>query len=70
MYLIFFNMKVFCVLLKKRLNEAILMCTHNISFSIKMKIILVAIWFSQGTQERQNSRGKRAISVRAIEVLL
>ena len=47
------------------------MCTHNISFSIKMKIILMSRYLIfQGTQERQNSRGKRAISVRAIEVLL
>ena len=45
-------------------------------FSIKKRITLnypesAAMGFFQGTQERvRNSRGKRAISVRAIEVLL
>ena len=53
------------------------MSTHNIPFlNIKKKIILnyaksATIGFVQGTQELvRNSRGKRAISVRAIEVLL
>ena len=52
------------------------MCTHNIPFSIKKKftriILNLQLWdFFQGTQERvRNSRGKRAISVRATEVLL
>ena len=55
------------------------MCTHKIPFSIKKKkrkshkiIRNLQIWkFFQGTQERvRNSRGKRAISVRAIEVRL
>ena len=53
------------------------MRTHNIPFSIcSQKIILnylksAAMRYFQGTQERvRNSRGKRAISVRAIEVLL
>ena len=53
------------------------MSTHNIPFlNIKKKIIFYypksELWnLSQGTQERvRTSRGKRAISVRAIEVLL
>ena len=53
------------------------MSTHNIPFlSIKNKIILnypkpAAMDLFQGTQEQvQNSRGKQAISGRAIEVLL
>ena len=53
------------------------MSTHNIPFSIIKKKITVnysksaAMGFFQGTQERvRDSRGKRAISVRAIEVLL
>ena len=54
------------------------MSTHNIPFfNMKKKNTLnypksaaIRIFF-QGTQERvRNSRGKRAISVRAIEVLL
>ena len=61
-----------------RLIEAILINKHNIPFSIeKKKITLnypklaVMRFFSQGTQERvRNSSGKRAISVRATEVLL
>ena len=49
---------------------------HYTIFNITEKITLnfpgsVAMRFFQGTQERvRNSRGKRAISVRAIEVLL
>ena len=54
------------------------MSTHNIPFlNIKKRNSLEIILnlrlrdFFQGTQERvRNSRGKRAISVRAIEVLL
>ena len=53
------------------------MNTHNIPFSnIKKKITLIipkslAKGFFLGTQERvRNSRGKRAISVRATEALL
>ena len=53
------------------------MSTHNIPFSIfKKKITLnctksAAMGFFQGTQDRvRNSCGKRAISVRATEVLL
>ena len=53
------------------------MSTHNIPFlNIKKKITLnyqnsAAIRFFQGNKERvRNIRGKRAISVRAIEVLL
>ena len=53
------------------------MSSHNIPFpNIKMIIILnmqnLQLWdLFQGTQERvRSSRGKRAISVRAIEVLL
>ena len=53
------------------------MNTHNIPFSnIKKKIKLIiskseAKGFFLGTQERvRNSRGKRAISVRATEVVL
>ena len=50
--------------------------TQYTIFNIKKKIALnypksAAMRFLRGTQERvQNSRGKRAISVRAIEVLL
>ena len=53
------------------------MSTHNIPFlDIKKKIIQfipnLQLWnLFQGTQERvRNNRGKRAIIVRAIEVLL
>ena len=54
------------------------MSTHNIPFSIKKKKKITlnypksaAMRFFQGTQERvRNSHGKRAISVRATEVLL
>ena len=54
------------------------MNTHNIPFSIKRKEnhtklsqIFRQGFFFLGIQERvQNSRGKRAISVRATEVLL
>ena len=53
------------------------MSTHNIPFSIYQRkspniVINLQLWdFFQGTQERvRNSCGKRAISVRATEVLL
>ena len=62
---------------QNRLDEVILMRTHNIPFSISKKKITLncnksaAMGFLQGTQERvRNSRDKRAISVRAIEALL
>ena len=76
-FLIFFNMKVRCVFSYNRLIEAILTRTHNIPFSIEERkspqiIPNLQLWnFFQGTQKRvRNSPGKRAISVRAIEVLL
>ena len=53
------------------------MSTHNIPFSMKRRKVNLnypksaAVGFFQGTQEGVgNSRGRRAISVRAIEVLL
>ena len=54
------------------------MSTHNIPFSIYKEkenninyLKSAAMGFFQGPQERvRNSHGKRAISVRAIEVLL
>ena len=62
---------------KNRLIEAILRSTHNIPFSIYIRKSAQIIPnlqprdFFQGTQRRVlNSRGKRAISVRATEVLL
>ena len=70
--LIFYNMKVYCVF---ALESP--MSTHNIPFfNIKKKNIINypksgAMGFFQGTQYRvRKSRGKRAISVRAIKVLL
>ena len=58
-----------------RLNEAILMSTHNIPFlNIKKKTILnypkSATMGFVPRDSRRSSKGKRAISVRAIEVLL
>ena len=60
-----------------RLIEAILMSTNNIPFSLLKKKISLnypkseALGFFQGTQKQVlNSRGKQAISVRAIAVLL
>ena len=56
--------------------ESPLMSTHNILFNIEKKIPLnypksAAMGDFLGTQERvRNSRGKRAISVRATEALL
>ena len=75
--LIFFNIKVYYVFsleshLRGDSNEHI----QYTIFIIKTKITLdypkfAAMGFFLGTQERvQNSRGKRAISVRATEVLL
>ena len=71
--LIFYNMKVYCVFSL----ESPLISTHNIPFSVYKKKITLNFPNLQprdyflGTQERgRNSRGKRAISVRAIEVLL
>ena len=74
---IFFNMKVYCVFSL----ESPLRCDSNdytqyASFVIRKKIIpdypkSAAMGFFLGTQERvRNNRGKRAISVRATEVLL
>ena len=63
-----------------RLTEAILMSSHNITiFNIHVYIrksaliipYLQLLAFFKGTQEQvRNSHGKRAISVRATEVLL
>ena len=75
---IFFNMKVFCVFSLESLRRGdSYEYTQYTIFNIKKKITL---FFSQicsygvlfqGTQERvRNSRSKRAISVRATEVLL
>ena len=74
---IFFNMKVYCVLSLESphqgdSNEY----TQYTICNMKRKNTLnypktAALWIFQGTQKRvRNSRGKRAISVRAIEVLL
>ena len=75
--LIFYNMKVCCVFSLESphggdSNEN----TQYTIFNIKKKMNLnypesAAMEFFQGTQKRvRNSRGKRAISVRATEVLL
>ena len=75
--LIFYNMKVCYVLSLESprwgdSNEY----TQRTIFNIKKKITLnypksAAVGFFQGTEERvRNSRGRRAISVRATEVLL
>ena len=74
---IFFNMKVCCMFSLESphrgdSNEY----TQHIIFNIKNKNTLnyprsAAVEFFQGTQERvRNSRGRRAVSVRATEVLL
>ena len=75
--LIFFNMKVYCVFTLESPHRGdsneYTQCTF---FNMKTKNTLnyhksAAIGFFQGTQERvRKSRGKRAISIRAIEVLL
>ena len=80
MYLfsIFFNMKVFCVFSLESphrgdSHEYIQYTTFNVGNKITLnyqKSAAMSFMF-QGTQERvQNSRGKRAIGVRATEVLL
>ena len=74
---LFFNIKVYCVLslespYRSDSNEN----TKYTIFGIKKTFTLnypkyAAMGFLEGTPERvRNSRGKRAISVRAIEVLL
>ena len=70
-------MKLCCVFSLESPHRGDSNSTHNIPFlNMRKKIILnysksVAMGFFQGNQERvRNSRGKRAISVRAIEVLL
>ena len=77
-FLIFFNMKVCCMFSLESphrgdSNEY----THNTIFNKqkgnhpKLSQICSYAFLYQGTQERvRNSRGKRAISVRATEVLL
>ena len=74
---IFFNMKV-CYMFSldsPHQGDSNEFTKHRV-FNIKQKIILnypksVVMGFFQGTEERvRNSHGKRAISVRAIEVLL
>ena len=74
---IFFNMKVCCVFTLESPHEGDSNeYTQPTIFSIKKKISLSypkseAMDFFLGTQERvRKSRGKRAISVRATEVLL
>ena len=64
-FLVFFNMKVFCVLSLESphrgdSNE----CTQHTIFNIKRKID------QNNPAQVRNSHGKRIISVRAIEVLL
>ena len=74
----FFNMEVCCVFsLESPQRGDSNEYTQYIIFNIKKKIIqnysksAVSMGFFQGTQERvRNSRGKRAISVPATEVLL
>ena len=75
---IFFNIKVFCVfsLESPRRGDSYEYTQYTI-FNIKKKITLLFFQICsygvlfQGTQERvRNSRSKRAISVRATEVLL
>ena len=55
-----------------RLDEAILMSINNTIFKINVNIPNLQLWvFFHGAQERvRNSRGKRAISVRANKGLL
>ena len=75
--LIFYNMKVYCVhSLESPQRGDSNKDTQYTGINIKKKITLyysksAAEGFFLGTQERvRNSRGKRAISVRATEVLL
>ena len=73
----FYNMKVCCVfsIESPHIGDSNENTQYTI-FNIKKKITInypesAAMEFFQGTQERvRNSRGKRAISVRATEVLL
>ena len=75
---IFFNMKVCCVFSSESPHRGDSnKYTQYTIFNIKKKIALnypksaAMFFFLQLTQERvRNSRGKRAISVRATEVLL
>ena len=74
---IFFSMKVYCVFSLESPHEGDPNgCIQYTIFNIKKKITLncpksAAMWFFPGTEERvRNSRGKRAIRVRATEVLL
>ena len=74
---VFFNMKVYCVFLLESPHRGDPDENTNYTvFNIKKKITLnypksAAMGFFPGTQERvRNSRGKRAISIQAIEVLL
>ena len=74
---IFFNMKVFCVFSLESLhrgdsNENTKYTILNITLKITINYPKsAAMGFFPGNQERvRNSRGKRAISVRAIDVLL
>ena len=76
-FLIFLNMKVCCVFsLESPHRGDSNQYTQYTIFSMNKKNILnypksAAIGFFQGTQERvRNSRGIRAISVRATEVVL
>ena len=77
-FLIFFNMDVCCVFSLESphqgdFNEFTQYTTFNIKKENHPKLSQICRnWiFFQGTQERvRNSRGKRAISVRAIGVLL
>ena len=77
-FLIFFNMKVYCVfsLESPHRGDSNKNTQHTIFNRKKKKspqiIPNLQLWnFFQGTQKRvRNSPGKRAISVRAIEVLL
>ena len=75
--LIFYNMKVYCVYsLESPQRGDSNEYTQYTDFNIKKKTTLnypksAAMGFFLGTQERvRNSRGKRAISVRATKVLL
>ena len=75
---IFFNMKVFCVFSLKSphrgdSNEYTQYTIFNVENRITLNYLKSAAmgFLFQGTQKRvQNSHGKRAISVRATEVLL
>ena len=76
-FLIFFTMKVYCVFSFELPHQGDSnVYTQHTVFNMKRSITLnyhksVAVGFFLGTQERvRNSRGKRAISVQATEVLL